>query len=509
MQSPLFEPVLWEGRRFKILDETLIPQRLEYIAIDHVSQSIEAVREMKTRAFGQVLSFLYSGALLAQEYQGGDPEPLRDRLSQMTQQFCAARPTFDFAGLGGFFSRWAATVPMEASPGEWLAKQARGLADQIIKARYQRARRAASILPARARVLTHCNVSGELVAIAECCRQMGKELSVMATETRPYLQGSRLTAWELARAGVSVALIPDCAIAQVMAREEVNAVIVGSDRCAQNGDVINKVGTYPLALMARDYSVPFYALVQEPGQLARAEDVQIEEREASELLVFQGQPLLAEAGDKLRGRYPAFDVTPSSLITYLIGFNDVFTPDSFRQTYQKESVAPAPNGRRTAEDYLLVFGVPRRDSYAFLGHALKAEQAQRVLIAEMRPELWGARKVACELLKRQIPTTLISDNMMGTLFAEARIRRLYLFYSALGEQGASAICGSLLAARLARAHGVAIELLEAAEVKEAPADSDVSTFLGRKLISPGVSVYPVQQELVPWELLKLECGAQT
>jgi hypothetical protein len=144
-----------------------------------------------------------------------------------------------------------------------------------------------------------------------------------------------------------------------------------------------------------------------------------------------------------------------------------------------------------------------------LGHALKAEQAQRVLIAEMRPELWGARKVARELLKRQIPTTLISDNMMGTLFAQGHIRRLYLFYSALGEQGASATCGALLAARLARAHGVAIELLEAAEVKEAPADSDVSTFLGRKLISPGVSVYPVQQELLPWELLKVEREAQT
>lgn len=509
MQSPLFEPVLWEGRRFKILDETLIPERLEYIEVDRVSQALEAVREMKTRAFGQVLSFLYSGALLAQEYQSGDPEPLRALLSQMTQQFCAARPTFDFAGLGGFFSRWTAALPLGASPGEWLAQQARGLAEQIIKARHQRARRAASVLPADARVLTHCNVSGELVAIADGCREIGKELSVIATETRPYLQGSRLTAWELARADVAVTLIPDCAIAQVMARGEVNAVIVGSDRCAQNGDIINKVGTYPLALMAKDYGVPFYALVQEPGQLARAEDVQIEEREAKELLVFQGQPLLAEAGDKLAARYPAFDITPSSLITYLIGFNDSFTPDRFREKYQTGSSAPAPNGRRTVENYLLLFGVPRRDSYAFLGDALKTEQAQRVLIAEMRPELWGVRKVARELLKRQIPTTLISDNIMGTLFAQGQIRRLYLFYSELGEQGASGISGSLLAARLARAHGVPIDLLEAEEVQEAPMDADVSTFLGRKLVSPGVSVYPVEKELLPWELLKENREAQT
>jgi methylthioribose-1-phosphate isomerase len=509
MQSPLFEPVLWEGRRFKILDETLIPERLEYIGVDRVSQALEAVKEMKTRAFGQVLSFLYSGVLLAREYQSDDAEPLRAQLNQMTQQFCAARPTFDFAGLGGFFSRWTAAVPMEMRPGEWIAQQARGLAEQIVKARHNRARRAASVLPADARVLTHCNVSGELVAIADACKEMGKELSVIATETRPYLQGSRLTAWELARAGVVVSLIPDCAIAQVMARGEVNGVIVGSDRCAQNGDVINKVGTYPLALMAKEYGVPFHVLVQEPGQLARAEDVQIEEREASELLVFQGEPLLAEGGDNLAGRYPAFDVTPASLITYLIGFNDLFTPDSFREKYQIGSSAPARNGRRTADNYLLVFGLPRSDSYAFLGHALKAEQAQRVLVAEMRPELWGAKRVARELLKREVPVTLISDNMMGTLFAQGQIRRLYLFYNELGEQGPRGICGSLLAARLAHAHGVPIELLEAEDVKEAPMDANISTFLGRKLILPGVSVYPVEKELLSWELLKENREAQT
>jgi methylthioribose-1-phosphate isomerase len=509
-QSPLFEPVLWEGRGFRILDETLIPERLEYTRINRVSQAIEAVKEMKTRAFGQVLSFLYSGALLAQEYRGGDPEPLRDQLSQMTQQFCAARPTFDFDGLGGFFLRWAAAVPVGTPPGEWLAGQARGLAEQIVKARHERARRAASVLPQAARVLTHCNISGELVAIAQACREMGKELSIIATETRPYLQGSRLTAWELAGAGVAVSLIPDCAIAQVMARGEVSAVIVGSDRCAQNGDVINKVGTYPLALIAKEYGVPFYALVQDPGRLARGEDVQIEEREASELLVFRGEPLLAEGREQLAGRYPAFDVTPASLITYLIGFNDLFTPKSFREKYQKGSPAASYyNGKPTGEKYLLVFGLPRSDSYSFLAHALKAEQAQRILIPEMRPELWGAKIVARELIKRQVPATLISDNMMGALFAQGHIRRLYLFYSQLGEKGPTAICGSLLAARLARAHGVSIELLPSEEVDEPAVDLDVSTFLGRKLISAGVSVYPIEKEFLPWPLLKESTDGQS
>ena len=505
VHSPLFEPVLWEGRGFKILDETLIPERIDYIRIDHVGQAIDAVREMKTRAFGQVLTFLYSGALLAREYHDGDdPAPLRDHLMQMTQQFCGARPTFDFNGLGDFFSKWIAGLPAGTGAGEWVAEQARGFAAQIIKARLARAERTASILPDSARVLTHCNVSGELVAIAQLCKSMGKEISVIATETRPYLQGSRLTAWELAEAGVSVSLIPDCAAAQVMERGEVNVVVVGSDRCAQNGDVINKVGTYPLALMAKEYGIPFYALVQDPGGLVRGEDVEIEERSADELLSFQGEPLLVEGGDKLAGRYPAFDVTPSVLITRLIGFDGLFTPESFKQKYLKGSGLAAKNGMKTAEKYLLVFGLPRKDSYSFLAHALKAEEAQGILVPEMRPQLWGARVVARELLRRQVPATLISDNMMGTLFAQRQIQHLYLFYSELGAEGPKGICGSLLAARLARAHGVPIELQESEDTKELPADSDVSTFLGRKVIPPKVAVYPIEKEVLPWALLKEE-----
>jgi methylthioribose-1-phosphate isomerase len=504
VHSPLFEPVLWENHGFKILDEVLLPERIEFIRVDRVPQAIDAVKEMKTRAFGQVLTFLYSGALLSEQYHGNDPTSLRHQLADMTQQFCAARPTFDFSGLGSFFSNWLTELPATDRPGAWLAKQARDLAAQIVKARLSRAKRTAALLPNPARVLTHCNISGELVAVAQFCKTMGKEISVIATETRPYLQGSRLTAWELAQAEVAVSVIPDCAAAQVMSRGAVNAIVVGADRCAQNGDVINKVGTYPLALMAKEFEIPFYALVQDPGGLVRGEDVPIEERPAKELLTFQGEPLLVEDGDKLAGRYPAFDVTPAALITRLVGFDDLFTPESFKQRYLKEPVDVARSGMKTGEKYLLVFGLPRKEDYSFLGHALKAEEAQRILIPEMRPQLWGARIVARELVKRQIPATLISDNMMGTLFAQRQIHRLYLFYAGLAEPGPAAICGSLLAARLARAHGIAIELLESEETKELPLDLDVSTFLGHQIIAPQIAVYPIENELLPWELLKRE-----
>ncbi|HEU4340392.1 MAG TPA: hypothetical protein VFU31_02360 [Candidatus Binatia bacterium] len=502
--SPLFEPVLWGGSGFRILDEVSLPERVEYLEVGEVGQALRAVKEMKTRAFGQVLTFLYSAALMAQGYAAKDPAPLRDRLAEMTRQFHAARPTFDFEGLGAHFSQWLAQPP-DVNLGEWVAEQARALAQQIVQARYRRAQRAASMLPNPARVLTHCNVSGELVAVGQICSQMGKDFSVIATETRPYLQGARLTAWELSRAGIPVSLIPDCAIAQLMAKSEVNVVVVGSDRCARNGDIINKVGTYPIALMAKHYGVPFYVLVQHPGSLARGADACIEERPTSELLTFQGQTLLPEGGDKLAGRYPAFDVTPAWLISRLIGFDDCLTPESFQAKFPI-AAWPQKNDGDERRIYLLVYGVPARENYDLLVHALRAETADGVLLPEMRPELWGARVVARELLRRNVPTTLVSDNMMGALFAQAQIGRLYLFCEQLRQEGPSGICGSLLAARLARAHGVPIELQDGESQNEAPLDGDVATFLGRRVSPEGVTIYPLEKEMLPWALFK-EKGA--
>ncbi|HEX6174367.1 MAG TPA: hypothetical protein VF089_10150 [Candidatus Binatia bacterium] len=498
VQSPLFEPVLWEGDGFRILDETSLPEQIRYISVRDVSQAINAVREMKTRAFGQVLTFLYSGALLAQHYRRKEISPLRESIDQMSDEFCRARPTFDFRGLGQYFHEWLEKLPGTMSAGEWISGRACDFAAQIIRARGARAKRAAELLPDRARVLTHCNMSGELLATAQHCAAMGKEFAVIATETRPYLQGARLTAWELARGGVQVSLIPDCAVAQVLARGEVDAVIVGSDRAAQNGDIINKVGTYPLAVMAKRYGVPFHVLVQDPRSLVQGIDVPIEERPGAELLSFQGQPLMAE--DSIAVRYPAFDVTPAALISRLVGFDEIYTPESFRRKYQ-QTVA-VPQSSKDESKYLLIYGVPPLDQCDYLISALKAEQASGLLIPEMRPEMWGVHAVAPALLQQNAPTTLISDNMMGILFSRREIRKLYLYYSRLDQQGVSGICGSLLALGLARAHDVPVELLASDSVKRATVDSDVSTFMGKSICPRGASIFPVQSEVMPWELFE-------
>ncbi len=502
--SPLFEPVLWDGDGFRILDELSLPGRTEYIQVKHVSTALAAVKEMRTRAFGQVLTFLYSAALLAQQYHDGAVSPLREQLALMTEQFCKVRPTFDFRGLGNFFAQWFAAMPASGNAGEWIAGQSRGLAAQILKARQERAKRTAAILPNPARVLTHCNISGELVAIAQFCSEQEKKISVIATETRPYLQGSRLTAWELSQAGVPVSVIPDCAVAQVMARGDVNAVVVGSDRCAQNGDIINKVGTYPIALVANRHAVPVYALVQPLGSLARGEDLVIEERPADELLCFHGRQLLAEGVGRIAVRYPAFDVTPAALLTNLIGFDGLFTPETFKKKFFKPSLAVAQRQKTEHQKYLLVHGVPAEASYPMLAAVAKVEKVHSILVPEMRPELWGARIVARELMRHGLPTTLISDNMMGTLFAQGQIAKLFLFHRGVFEQGPSGYCGALLATHLAKSHGVAIELQKSQVIGDPTMDHDVGTFLGEKVVPEGVAIHPIEAETIPWEMCQ-EC----
>ncbi len=500
--SPLFEPVLWDGDGFRILDELSLPERIEYIQVKDVSTALTAVKEMKTRAFGQVLTFLYSGALLAQQYHDEAASPLREQLALMTEQFCAVRPTFDFRGLGSFFAQWFAALPADGNVGQWIAGQARGFAAQILKARQERAKRTAAILPNPARVLTHCNISGELVAIAQYCSEQEKKCAVIATETRPYLQGSRLTAWELSQAGVSVSVIPDCAVARVMARGDVNAVVVGSDRCAQNGDIINKVGTYPIALMANRYAVPFYVLVQPPGSLARGEDLAIEERPADELLHFHGRPLLTQGADRIAVRYPAFDVTPAALITNLIGFDGLFTPESFRKKFFDGSFATARPERVAPRSYVLIHGVPAEESYPVLAAALKGEKVHSILVPEMRPELWGARIVTRELMRRDLPTTLISDNMIGTIFAQGQIEKLFLFHRGVHERGLRGYNGALLVTHLARAHGIAIELQESQVTADPTMDQDVGTFLGEKVVPERVAIHPLEEEMIPWEMCR-------
>ena len=491
-ESPLLVPVHWCGDHYRVLDETLLPEQVVYLEIKTLDQALAAVKEMKTRAFGQVLTILHAVALLAHASREKDFSWLKLEVVELGERFSQARSTFDFAGLVHLLFQQIGVPAAGTEVGPWLQTKALDFVTAIVKARNERARQAAALLPVRCRLLTHCNISGELVAVAQHCQKLGKDISVVATETRPYFQGTRLTAWELSQAGIRVQVIPDSACAQVMAKGEVDAVLVGADRSAQNGDIVNKVGTYSLAVAAHFYGIPFYALVQEPGSLANGSAVPIEERPVRELLTFQGSALAPEG---VQGSYPAFDVTPAELISRLIGFDEVFTPAGYRRKYQKFPVEPA-RAAQNEKSFVLLYGVPREDNYRRLSSVLTAERAQAFLVPEMRPGLWGAQVVAHKLLEGRLPTTIVSDNMMGIFFARGQVRRVVLFGSELGENEVKGICGLLLAALLARAHNVPIEVLAAAPEMSAPLDRDVTTFLGHRLCPMGVEAYPVGPDIV-------------
>jgi eIF-2B alpha/beta/delta-like uncharacterized protein len=191
-------------------------------------------------------------------------------------------------------------------------KAMEGMLAGIRQQRLDRAEEAASLMKDGDAILTHCHVSGEMAMVGEICRRDKKNVKFYATETRPYFQGSRLTAWELSRQQLDVTLVPDNAVGKLMSDGKIDCVLVGSDRSAKNGDFANKIGTYQIALLARHFNIPFYVLVQPSQCLESGKDIPIEIRGDEEILLFNGRWL----GDKrLKAYYPGFDVVPHEYVT--------------------------------------------------------------------------------------------------------------------------------------------------------------------------------------------------
>jgi methylthioribose-1-phosphate isomerase len=243
-----------------------------------------------------------------------------------------SRPTFAFRDLSNRVITWAEQALAE---GKDISSSLEGhilaFLDHLKALRLKRADYAAQLIEDGDVILTHCNVSGEMVLIGRACREAGKTVRFYATETRPYFQG-RLTAWELAEDGFDVTLVPDSAVASLLKEKQCRLVMVGSDRVALNGDIVNKVGTFQLAVAARTFGVPFYVLVQEPGTMERGEDIPVEERDEKELLVYRGRRVYPE---EVRGYYPAFDITPAGYITRLITFGGIIDPRELPQAWER------------------------------------------------------------------------------------------------------------------------------------------------------------------------------
>lgn len=318
-ESPLFWPAYFKKDILYVLDETLIPEKKKYIEVKTVAQAVNVIKTMKTRAFGQFLVVLSTFLLVLKDKKIKSDSALLKKLNMAAQTLNKSRPTFPFSEVTGMVLGWAQKSQKEnLNLRSYLERNIEGFLLGIRGRRLERVEKLADTIKKHKVVLTHCNVSGELAMAAQICKKQGKDINFFATETRPYFQGSRLTAWELKKTGVPVTLVADNAVGTLMRDKIVDAVVVGSDRSCANGDFVNKIGTLQIAVMAKEFRIPFYVLTQPSNKVKKGKDIPIEVRDENELLKVKGKRFTSK---NVRGFYPGFDVVPHKFITKAIAIN--------------------------------------------------------------------------------------------------------------------------------------------------------------------------------------------
>lgn len=329
------EPIAWLGDRLRLLDQTLLPARECYLeARDHreVAEAIAALRVRGAPLIG--IAAAYGLVLAARRLPARDMDAFLAGLEGAARELAATRPTA--VNLSWALARMLRRARRCSSPAEAVAAleaEARAVHAEQVEADQRLAELGASLLPPGATVLTHCNTGalatgglGTALGIVRAAWRCGRLSRVYATETRPLLQGARLTAWELWREGIPCTLIVDGAAGALMARQRLDAVVVGADRIARNGDVANKVGTYALAVLARAHGVPFY--VAAPTSTVDLDTpnggrIPIEERSPEEVRRLAGTPVAPEAVEVLNY---AFDVTPAEYVEAIVTERGIARP---------------------------------------------------------------------------------------------------------------------------------------------------------------------------------------
>lgn len=336
-QRPSFVTVDWQEGKLLLLDQTVLPHRLEYVAYSNWQDVVQAIRTMVVRGAPAIGCTAALGMALGS--QNSDPSLSRDALLQhlhtMANAFRAARPT----AVNLFWAVDRILDVAHRTPGEADAvrtavlQEALHMLQEDVAINKRLGHYGAELLPNPARVLTHCNAGalatvgyGTALGVIRAAKELGKQVEVFADETRPRLQGMRLTAWELARDGIPVTILTDNTAATLMRQKKLDCVIVGADRIAANGDTANKIGTYGLAVLAHFHRIPFY--VAAPAStfdfsLASGEQIPIEERDPTEVTHIEGMRIAPEGVPAIN---PAFDVTPAELIHAFITEVGVLTP---------------------------------------------------------------------------------------------------------------------------------------------------------------------------------------
>jgi len=330
--------VFWEADLLKLIDQRRLPVSLEITGFSRSEQVAQAIRDMVVRGAPAIgVAAAFGVALAARESKAATPRDLVYDMEAAAAALRAARPTA--ANLSWAVDRILTSARTFEGNVEGLRRhvldQAQQLADEDVEINRRMARQGATLIDDGDTIIHHCN-TGALAAVdwgtalgaIRMAHESGKRIHVLVDETRPRLQGSRLTAWELEQYGIPYDIICDNMAGHFLRCGEAQKVMFGADRVAANGDVANKIGTYMLSLAAHDNGVPAYAVVPTSSidlSLAEGSQIPIEERDPAEVLEIQvrGERVVPEHA---QARNPAFDVTPNRLISAIVTENGIVRP---------------------------------------------------------------------------------------------------------------------------------------------------------------------------------------
>ena len=325
-------PIQWYDGVLRLLDQTRLPLEQVIIEIRDYRAATDAIRDMQVRGAPAIgVTAAYAVAMAASEFQAVDRSGFMARLKKAGAQIEAARPT-------AVNLHWAVRRMLQVAESVRHLDQ---MADRLL-AEAQRIQEddeainlrmgdlGKDLIPEGGSVLTHCNAGalataafGTAIGVIRASWEAGRRFEVFNTETRPFLQGARLTAWEFQQLGIPSTLIVDSAAGMLMREGRIGCVITGADRIAANGDTANKIGTYSLAVLAKENGIPFYVAAPISTvdlSLASGDEIEIEERASVEVTHFQGQPTAPVGVEALN---PAFDVTPQRYIEAIVTENGV------------------------------------------------------------------------------------------------------------------------------------------------------------------------------------------
>jgi methylthioribose-1-phosphate isomerase len=323
------ETLRWRDSRLELIDQRRLPLEFEYVACENATQVARAIRDMVVRGAPAIgCTAAYGVALEARRYAGAVRAQFDAALEASFKVLSESRPTAVnlFWAIGRMRQCHAQTRNESTQTAATaLLELARRIHSDDVAINLAIGRHGALLIADGARIMTHCNAGalataghGTALGVIRSARDAGKRISVIANETRPYLQGARLTAWEMVQENIPVTLVTDNMAGYLMQQGRVDSIVVGADRVAANGDAANKIGTYTLAVLAERHRIPFYVaapLSTIDIAIADGSAIPIEERDPAEVTGFRG---VRWAPEGVGVANPAFDVTPAALITGLV-----------------------------------------------------------------------------------------------------------------------------------------------------------------------------------------------